>query len=91
MIFDPLDKHTLSLDLSAHRLRFDLQAAKDLGDRILALTQNTEQDVLGLDHSAAQLTRLVTGKKQSASSLLVVLLEHVSCDPESGSENEPKP
>ena len=73
---DALDEDALALDLAAQLLGLDLEAAQQLAHRLLALAQDAEQDVLRLDHTTAQLARLVAGEEESSACLFVVLLEH---------------
>ena len=65
----------LAFDLSADVLGFDLEAAKDLVDRLLALPQDAEKDVLGLDDPAAELARLVVGEEEGPPCPFVVPLK----------------
>jgi hypothetical protein len=73
---DALHEDPLALDLAPDRLRLDLEALEELVDRLLALAQDAEQDVLRLDHPTAQLAGLVAREEQRSARLFVVLFEH---------------
>jgi hypothetical protein len=60
---DAFDEDPLALDLSPDVVRLDVESAEKLADALLALAQDSEQDVLGLDHPAAELGSLVAGEK----------------------------
>jgi len=72
-----LDEHAVALDLAADLLRLHVEALEDLLDDVLALAEDPEEDVLGLDDLRAQLRGLVTGEEEGPPRLLVVFLEHV--------------
>ncbi len=76
---DALDEDALPFDLAAQVLRLHLEAAQELADGLLSLTQDAEQDVLGLDDPAAQLARFVAREKEGPTRFLVVLFEHLAC------------
>ena len=73
---DALDEDPLPLYFASNVLGPGVESAKQLGDRLLALAQDTEEDVLGLDHPAAQFGGFVAGEKERPSRLFVELLEH---------------
>ena len=73
---DALDENAFALDLAANVFRPGVEATEELGDGLLALPQDAEQHVLGLDHPASELGGLVAGEKQCPPRLLVELLEH---------------
>ena len=69
-------KIAVALDLAAHVLGLDVEAREDLLDDVLALAEDAEQEVLGLDDLGAELGGLVAGEEERAARLLVVLLKH---------------
>ncbi len=73
---DALDEDPIPLDLAAHVLRLDVEAAENLLDDVLALAEDPEQQVLGFDHLGAELRGLVPREEERAARLLVVLLKH---------------
>ena len=73
---DALDEDAVALDLAADLVGLHVEAGEDLLDDLLALAEDAEQDVLGLDDLGAELRRLVPGEEQGPARLLVVLFEH---------------
>ena len=89
---DPLDEHPFAFDLAPYLVGLYVKAAKQLADGVFALAQDAEQDVLGLDHPAAELGGFVAGEKQRPAGLLVVLLEHLGrAVPKDQALSEPRP
>src|SRR5262249_37003325 len=66
----------VALDLPADLLGLHVEAREDLLDDVLALPEDAQEQVLGLDHLGAQLRGLVAREEQSAARFLVVFLKH---------------
>ena len=57
-----------SADVPAHQMR----------NQLMAILENAQEQMLGLDGQAAQEDRLIPGEKQRAPGRLVIALKHTS-------------
>ena len=71
-----LAKHGPAFDFLANAFEGQVRARENPAGEALALANQSEQEVLGFDRNAAELTRLVPGEKEDPPSPLRISFEH---------------
>src|SRR2546422_510123 len=74
---DPLLKHRTAFDVASNILEGDARALEDPARDSFAVTQQPQQEMLGLDREMAELAGLVPGEKERAPGCLCVSFEHL--------------